>query len=1171
MAEHSDQDGRSKTDTALNDIGVVAKDEPVLALLQDTFDVMDDGVALFDNDLRFVLCNNRYRELAFHPGYPIPKRGDSAEKIGLETFKTGFYELPDGVKPEGFAQQVVEFVRSYIPALELRRSDGRILRGAAKKTALGGYLITMTDVSDTKRLEIVTENRLEILSDAVSGLEEGFALIDPDLHFLLCNERYMQLAFPPDHPEIVPGTSLRDALRQLYDADHLVLDGDPSFDEFAEDIVTWVARCGPPREYQFKDGRVTSAKVVNTALGGFLILISDITEQRNSDQKARDMLYESFQSLDEGMVLCDNQMRFVFANEAWKKMIFDDIDVEPPRPGDDVIENLRDVVKAGYYDIPDGMSDDDYIDWMMGSMAEHGKQVPYQSSDGRHFSGSSHLTSFGGSLLFIRDTTKQHNVEEQARETLLDAVQALNEGLALYDRDMRFVYANASWYEMFYGSDREHPKIGTTAREIAQRDLEDGTFVVPDGLNGEEAIEGYMELTRAHAKGVPIELTNGRRLLASSHETKLDGYLVSFTDVTDVHASEERARASLLDAIEALDQSIALIDSDGAFVFANEAWHQMWMPGGPRPFAGERPEKIIERQLELYPDMFDKPPDMSAMDFAASLSELYVPQPQKYEMPTANGRIILGSSHKTQRDGFLLTFDDVTDERKARDRLLESVTAALQSLTDGVALFDADLNFIVGNDRYLEMWYPDGVDDPKPGEHMGELALRAMASGHMKVPDGMNKEEVVEDLLRQSRNFAKNLFLETQDRHFVANAHQTSLGGYLLEFTDITERLQAEEELARSREVAHQNEKLSALGELLAGVAHELNNPLSVVFGYSQMLQGKINDPVLDERIDLICQSAERAAKIVKTFLAMARQRPAKVELCSINEIAATALEVCSYSLKTSGTRVTTDLDDSVPLVSGDFDQLAQVFSNLIINAGQAVEFLREAGEIHVRSFFDKRRQETVLEIRDNGAGIPEEIQNRIFEPFFTTKKVGEGTGVGLAFSHRIVQSHDGVLDLLSSSGKGTSFFVRLGAASDKNAPDAAPSRAAPHSSIRSILVVDDEEGVARLLKDVLSEEGFIVTTTTSPREALKLASAKDFDVILSDFKMPDMDGQTFYNALTQLVPKLADRIAFVTGDAMSPNVAAFFAETGRPHIEKPIVKSELLALLRQASGLQET
>jgi CheY-like chemotaxis protein len=347
-------------------------------------------------------------------------------------------------------------------------------------------------------------------------------------------------------------------------------------------------------------------------------------------------------------------------------------------------------------------------------------------------------------------------------------------------------------------------------------------------------------------------------------------------------------------------------------------------------------------------------------------------------------------------------------------------------------------------------------------------------------------------------------------------------------------------------------------------VAHELNNPLSVIFGYSQMLQGKIEDPVAAERIDLICQSAERAAKIVRTFLAMARQRPTKIETCQVNDIVTTALEVSSYSLKSNGTEVLTHFDPEAPPIRGDFDQLAQVFSNLIINAGHAVEPQREDGQIVVKSSYDAQAGQTVVEIRDNGPGIPKEIQKRIFEPFFTTKEVGEGTGVGLAFSHRIITSHEGALDLKSAPGQGTQFFVRLDAVDPEGLEAETTKTLAGGFGPSRVLILDDEEGVAELMGDLLADEGFQVAKSTDPRAALKLIAAQPFDAVLSDFKMPDMDGQAFYEAARLVAPNLAQRIGFMTGDALSPHVAEFFANSGCPHVEKPIMKAELLALLAQ-------
>jgi CheY-like chemotaxis protein/anti-sigma regulatory factor (Ser/Thr protein kinase) len=285
--------------------------------------------------------------------------------------------------------------------------------------------------------------------------------------------------------------------------------------------------------------------------------------------------------------------------------------------------------------------------------------------------------------------------------------------------------------------------------------------------------------------------------------------------------------------------------------------------------------------------------------------------------------------------------------------------------------------------------------------------------------------------------------------------------------------------------------------------------------------------------------------------------------VCSLNDIVATALEVSGYSLKSNGTIVETDLDDTAPPAACDFDQLAQVFSNLIVNAGHALQDRREDGRILVRSYHEPETNRTVVEISDNGPGIPREIQGRIFEPFFTTKDVGEGTGVGLAFSHKIVESHKGELSLRSAPGEGTSFYVKLDAAQDSGSrADTGLIGLEPPEAL-SVLVVDDEAGVAQLLHDLLLDEGYSVEFTTSPRDALRLIETRTFDVILSDFKMPDMDGAAFYEALKVISPECASRIGFVTGDALSSNVRDFFARSERPFIEKPIIKRELLTLIR--------
>lgn len=342
-----------------------------------------------------------------------------------------------------------------------------------------------------------------------------------------------------------------------------------------------------------------------------------------------------------------------------------------------------------------------------------------------------------------------------------------------------------------------------------------------------------------------------------------------------------------------------------------------------------------------------------------------------------------------------------------------------------------------------------------------------------------------------------------------------------------------------------------------------MNNPLSVVFGYAQMMQGKSDDPVLAERIELICQSAERAGKIVKTFLAMARQRPTQIEDCALNAVIQTAVEVSGYTLKADVITVTCDFAADLPPVAGDFDQLAQVFSNLIINAGHALQHRPTEAQITLRSRYDPVQNQIIAEVQDNGHGIPHDIRARIFDPFFSTKDVGQGTGIGLAFSHKIIASHDGELTLKPTQ-TGACFQVRLPAMPADHAPGSKTAvLTKPEQTIR-VLVVDDETSIGQLLCDFLTEAGYEPHAVSSPREAIDIALHQNFDIVLSDFKMPEMDGSEFYLVLCKATPRYRDRVGVITGDALSAKVRSFLEETSCPFIEKPILQNELLTMVAE-------
>jgi PAS domain S-box-containing protein len=367
---------------------------------------------------------------------------------------------------------------------------------------------------------------------------------------------------------------------------------------------------------------------------------------------------------------------------------------------------------------------------------------------------------------------------------------------------------------------------------------------------------------------------------------------------------------------------------------------------------------------------------------------------------------------------------------------------------------------------------------------------------------------------------------------------------------DLTESKRIEAELDRQSALLNQNEKLSALGSLLAGVAHELNNPLSLVVGYAGLLEEMAPDGSTKERAVKVRIAADRCARIVRTFLAMARNKPRAPGPVQLNEVVEAALEIVAYGLRTADIEVECLPAPDLPLVHGDADQLHQVLANLLVNAQQALQTVTPPRRLRVTTGADG--DAVWVAITDNGPGIPAAIASRIFEPFFTTKPQGVGTGVGLSVSHGIISAHGGQITVDSEPGGGSTFTVRLLRARTGQAATAKAAPPAPHRSAR-VLVVDDEPDIGHLLTDILKGDGHEVATAASGREALDWLSGREVDLIISDLRMPDMDGPGLYRALAERRPELLTRLVFITGDTLAADITGFLSETGANVIEKPL------------------
>ena len=392
-------------------------------------------------------------------------------------------------------------------------------------------------------------------------------------------------------------------------------------------------------------------------------------------------------------------------------------------------------------------------------------------------------------------------------------------------------------------------------------------------------------------------------------------------------------------------------------------------------------------------------------------------------------------------------------------------------------------------------------------------------------------------------------------------------GGVAVVRTDITHRKRVDEEMSRQREALHQSEKLSALGELLASVAHELNNPLSVVVGQALLMQETAADAAVVARAEKIGDAAARCSRIVKAFLAMARQQPLERTMLAPNAIVASGLELCAYTLRDSGIRVTRRLAADLPCVHGDGNQLAQVIINLVLNARYALRDVDGPREIRITSSHRARSGEVVIKVKDNGPGVPDAIRGRIFEPLFTTKEAGAGTGIGLALCHRIVAAHGGILDLESSPDGGATFCIRLPAAPAQDAACGAPAARAATPGRLQVLVIDDEPAVAEMLAEVAAAARHEVAVAHSAADALELMQSRSFDVVLSDVRMPGLDGPRFFEHLKRVHPEMLPRVVFVTGDALTPRVRGFLRRSGRPYLEKPVRPAEVRELLARVGA----
>ena len=707
-------------------------------------------------------------------------------------------------------------------------------------------------------------------------------------------------------------------------------------------------------------------------------------------------------------------------------------------------------------------------------------------------------------------------------------------------------------------------------------------------LVGSEPKMGWMPVAVARILAIPLEM-EGQLLgilvaglpdaavsLTALDRLELRAGLAASVLGRKTRKEKEGSFAQWQDALlERLSEPVLLLDDCGRITAATRGAREL---AGPVS-RGNWPRLAGKLEQPSLPEMF-RPYDQAQV--ANWLHAGLHPEAAKHDVPPAPARaelqngvaVRLSLAAPAQGHPKMVLLEPVAPRESPGQAEIE-LQNVIEWLEEGVILFDAQDSIRAMNTRFEQI---AGLAPEESGKFNTLEGLLGRLQVHAAEP-----ARFAARWRELARGIEGGVREEFQMMHPSPRVLERAARPILDPIGRLLGRVEIYRDLTAQR-VFHskllQTEKLAALGQMVSGVAHELSNPLTSIAGYAHRLLARQDLPGRTEEVRQIYQEAERASTILRQLLVNARETLPERRLVSLNQVVQRTMDLQRFSMAAEKIRVEIDLDPVLPFVQGDPGHLQQVLMNLVGNARQAIEQHGQGGTIRLRT---KRIAErtVLLEVADSGPGIPQAILARIFDPFFTTKPVGVGTGLGLAIVLSVVREHGGQVHVLNPPQGGAVFQVELPAAAetaqDEPLGSALPvrnnflpetvatvgyenraARASGNGKGAHVLVVEDEPTVARLIADVLEDEGMHVDVLLDGREALDRAGRQSFDLVICDMKMPGLDGQHFYKSLERAGNPLRERFLFVTGDVVAAQTREFLERNHLPHVAKPFRVEEL-------------
>ena len=515
---------------------------------------------------------------------------------------------------------------------------------------------------------------------------------------------------------------------------------------------------------------------------------------------------------------------------------------------------------------------------------------------------------------------------------------------------------------------------------------------------------------------------------------------------------------------------------------------------------------------------------------------------------------------------WLLIADDIAKRKRSEERLRQAAEEwqiTFDSIPMPVTLQSKDFKIIRFNKAYADLF------SISLNEVMDNPCYKIVHQSDNPIPNCPHLK-----MLDTDREATIEIHHELLDKYFeitvspIKNSSDEITGSVHI-MRDITQVKKAEEEKRLLQEKAEISSRLASVGEMAAGIAHEINNPLTGVIGFSDMLMERELPQDMREQVEIIADGSRRVADIVKRLLTFARQHKPVRAMVNINDLIANTLNMRIYVLKTNNINVITEYDETLPLITIDPGQIQQVFLNLIVNAEYSMKKRDRLGELKITT--KKINDKIIISFRDNGLGISEENMKRLFQPFFTTKPVGEGTGLGLSLSRSIITEHSGIISAESELNEGATFRIELPVINDSNLYEytepALPKENQISSKRMNILVIDDEMSIRQFVKSTLNSSEYYVDTISNPYDALQKINDRNYDIIIIDIRMPDMSGQELFEKIVNDKPYLSKNILMTTGDSANIEVKNFLQKYKLHFISKPFDHKTLENKIREILG----